>query len=124
MLFNSYEFIFAFLPLTFFVYFWLNNTGRQTTGKVFLVAASLFFYSWWNVLYLPLIVGSILFNYFVGLRLCSDSNARSENRKGKFLLAFSIAANLSLLGYFKYADFFIENVNSFAGVDVLSLIHI
>ena len=118
MLFNSYEFIFAFLPLTFFVYFWLNSTGKQTAGKVFLVAASLFFYSWWNVLYLPLIVGSILFNYFVGLRLCSDSNAEPENRKGKILLAFSIAANLSLLGYFKYADFFIENVNSFAGADI------
>lgn len=121
MLFNSYEFIFAFLPVTFFVYFWLNNSDRRKAGKVFLVAASLFFYSWWNIVYLPLIVGSILFNYFMGVRLCSNPVVESEKRNHKILLAFSIACNLSLLGYFKYSDFFIENINSTVGTDISML---
>ncbi|MGE4445005.1 MAG: MBOAT family protein, partial [Candidatus Altimarinota bacterium] len=47
MLFNSYEFIFAFLPLTFFIYFFLLHKRLVTGAKGFLVFASLFFYSWW-----------------------------------------------------------------------------
>ncbi|MGD9718826.1 MAG: MBOAT family protein, partial [Sulfurimonadaceae bacterium] len=60
MLFNSYEFIFMFLPFTFFIYFFLLSKRLVTGAKGFLVFASLFFYSWWNVLYLPLILSSML----------------------------------------------------------------
>jgi cellulose synthase/poly-beta-1,6-N-acetylglucosamine synthase-like glycosyltransferase len=60
MLFNSYEFIFAFLPLTFFIYFFLLNKRLIVGAKGFLVFASLFFYSWWNIAYLPLILISML----------------------------------------------------------------
>lgn len=62
MLFNSYIFIFCFLPLTFAVYFHLLHRRLIVPAKGFLVFASLFFYSWWNIDYLPLILGSILFN--------------------------------------------------------------
>jgi D-alanyl-lipoteichoic acid acyltransferase DltB (MBOAT superfamily) len=84
---------------------------RLITGaKGFLVFASLFFYSWWNVLYLPLILSSMLFNYVVGNSLNkSEDKIKSFSRKS--ILIFGIGANLSLLGYFKYADFFIENFN-------------
>ncbi|MFH0709447.1 MAG: MBOAT family protein, partial [Pseudomonadota bacterium] len=51
MLFNSYEFIFFFLPITFFVYFWLNKKRLTQASKAWLVFASLFFYSWWNIIY-------------------------------------------------------------------------
>jgi D-alanyl-lipoteichoic acid acyltransferase DltB (MBOAT superfamily) len=110
MLFNSYEFIFAFLPIVFFIYFYLNSKRLVVGAKGFLVFASLFFYSWWNILYLPLILSSMLFNYIMGNSLNkSEDKIKSFSRKS--LLIFGIVANLSLLGYFKYADFFIENFN-------------
>ena len=66
MLFNSYEFIFIFLPLSFFIYFYLLEKRLITGAKGFLVFASLSFYSWWNISYLPLTLTSMLFNYIVG----------------------------------------------------------
>jgi len=121
MLFNSYEFIFIFLPLTFFIYFFLLNKRLLIGAKGFLVFASLFFYSWWNVAYLPLILISMLFNYVIGNSLNSNFNKVKIHKKT--LLTFGIVANLSLLGYFKYADFFISNINNFANthIDLLSL---
>jgi alginate O-acetyltransferase complex protein AlgI len=113
MLFNSYEFIFIFLPVTFFVYFYLNKKKLTELAKAWLFLSSLFFYSWWNINYLPIILGSILFNYFVGLSLNLSSGAEKIcsvfNRRS--ILIFGIILNLSLLGYFKYVDFFIENIN-------------
>jgi D-alanyl-lipoteichoic acid acyltransferase DltB (MBOAT superfamily) len=76
LLFNSYEFIFAFLPITFFVYFYLNHKKLTIASKGFLVFSSLFFYSWWNVAYLPIILSSMLFNYVVG------NNLNKENFRG------------------------------------------
>jgi alginate O-acetyltransferase complex protein AlgI len=109
MLFNSYEFILLFLPLTFLVYFFLLGKRLVTGARGFLVFASLFFYSWWNIAYLPLILGSILFNYVVGNSLSIKSGKDRVPRKA--LLALGILSNLAVLGYFKYADFFIENFN-------------
>lgn len=109
MLFNSYEFIFLFLPITFFVYFYLNTKRLIEASKAFLVFSSLFFYSWWNIIYLPLILGSVLFNYIIGVSLSKRSDHTQIIKKQ--LLAFGIIFNIFLLGYFKYADFFIHNVN-------------
>ena len=78
-------------------------------AKGFLVFASLFFYSWWNIAYLPLILISMLFNYVVGNSLNDNHHYIKVSKKS--LLTFGIVANLSLLGYFKYSDFFIENFN-------------
>lgn len=116
MLFNSYEFIFAFLPLTFFIYFYLLHKRLITGAKGFLVFASLFFYSWWNVIYLPLILASMIFNYVIGTSLGKDSEHRKVNKKQ--LLSIGIVSNLMLLGYFKYTDFFIENFNLFSGTNI------
>ena len=101
MLFNSYEFIFIFLPITFFIYFYLNSKKLTTLAKIFLVFSSLFFYSWWNINYLPLILLSIIINFFVGEYIYQK----------KYLLYIGVLFNLGLLGYFKYMDFFIENIN-------------
>lgn len=109
MLFNSYIFIFAFLPLSFFIYFFLLEKRLITGAKGFLVFASLFFYSWWNIIYLPLILTSMLFNYIVGNSL--NTNFKKIRIHKKSLLTFGVLANLSLLGYFKYTDFFLENFN-------------
>ena len=110
MLFNSYAFIFAFLPITFFIYFYLNHKRLTEASKGFLVFSSLFFYSWWNIAYLPIILSSMLFNYIIGNTLNKSKKDRARFSK-KSLLVFGIVANLTLLGYFKYSDFFIENFN-------------
>lgn len=109
MLFNSHEFIFIFLPFTFFIYFYLLNQRLVTGAKGFLVFASLFFYSWWNITYLPLILSSMLFNYVIGNSL--NENFKKVKVSKKTLLTFGILVNISLLAYFKYTDFFIENFN-------------
>lgn len=122
MLFNSYEFIFLFLPITFFIYFYLNKKHLTEISKGFLVFSSLFFYSWWNIAYLPLILISMLFNYVIGNQL-----SRYEQKKRccsrKKLLAIGVIFNLGLLGYFKYSDFFIENFNTVFSTDI-SLLHL
>ena len=110
MLFNSYEFIFFFLPITFFIYFYLNKKRLTEISKGFLVFASLFFYSWWNITYLPLILVSMLVNYIVGIEL-SRHTEKKRNYSPKMLLAAGVVFNLGLLGYFKYSDFFIFNFN-------------
>ncbi len=110
MLFNSYEFIFFFLPITFFIYFYLNSKRLTEAAKAFLVFASLFFYAWWNVKYLPLILVSMLVNYSIGRELAAHRRRR-RSYSAKKLLAAGIAFNLGLLGYFKYTDFFIANLN-------------
>ncbi|MGJ0495353.1 MBOAT family protein, partial [Aliarcobacter cryaerophilus] len=69
MLFNSYEFIFLFLPITFILYFYLLSQRLILGAKIFLVVASLFFYGYWNFSYVPLILLSIFVNYGVGLSL-------------------------------------------------------
>ncbi len=112
MLFNSYVFIFAFLPITFFIYFWLNKKRFTYASKAWMVFASLFFYSWWNIIYLPLILGSILFNFSIGTiisRIPTASSSRGISRKA--VLVFGIIADILLLSYFKYMDFFILNLN-------------
>lgn len=115
MLFNSYEFLLLFLPITFFVYFYLNSKKLITLSKIFLVVASLFFYSWWNPIYLPLILGSMIFNFYIG-----QSLGRKSTKK---MLTFGIVGNVTLLGYFKYTDFFIENFNWALNKDV-ELLHL
>ncbi|PHR59468.1 MAG: membrane-bound O-acyltransferase family protein [Arcobacter sp.] len=109
MLFNSYEFIFLFLPLSFFIYFFLLEKRLITGAKGFLVFASLFFYSWWSIAYLPLILSSMLFNYIVGNSL--NENFKKVRIHKKSLLTFGVISNLALLGYFKYTNFFLENFN-------------
>ena len=113
MLFNSHEFIFVFLPITFFVYFYLNHKRLIDASKGFLVCSSLFFYSWWNIAYLPIIVVSMTFNFVIGRCLNKTCNNRGKGFSRKLILIFGVILNLSLLGYFKYADFFIENINMF-----------
>jgi len=124
MLFNSYEFIFLFLPITFILYFWLNYKRLTYASKAWMVFASLFFYSWWNILYLPLILGSILFNFTIGTsisRMGNTPNKKAVSRKA--VLIAGIAANIALLGFFKYMDFFIANANVILGAH-LDLLHI
>ena len=116
MLFNSYIFIFAFLPITFSIYFILAKYKSGEMAISFLVIASLFFYGWWNPIYLALIILSISVNYFVGEAIVR-SRTISKNRHTKALFISGLLFNLGLLAYFKYANFIIENTNTFLGLD-------
>lgn len=109
------------MPITFFVYFYLNRKRLTEASKGWLVVSSLFFYSWWNVVYLPLILVSMVFNFAIGTALTKDQEHKKVPKKQ--LLTVGIAGNVGLLGYFKYSDFFIENVNVLFGSDV-PLLHL
>ena len=113
MLFNSFEYIFLFLPAVFFLYFLLNRVRYATAAKLFLIGASLFFYSWWDLSYLYIILLSVFFNFAVGSLISRDT--LFSDRTKKVLLIAGVAANLAMLGYFKYSDFFLENINHALG---------
>ena len=118
MLFNSYEFIYLFLPATLFIYFVLNKNRLTVASNAWLLFASLAFYSWWNVKYLPLILVSILFNYTIGYLLVEHDERKKQNITKKAIFIFGLVGNIAFLGYFKYMDFFIGNVNSFFKTDL------
>ena len=125
MIFSSWQFILVFLPFSFFVYFWLNYKRLVIAGKVWLVVASLFFYAYWNIKYLPLILVSIFLNFAIGTGL-AQAHEQSLHREQKIrhrinrkvVLATGITANLLLLGYYKYTDFLLGNVNLIFGTDL------
>jgi D-alanyl-lipoteichoic acid acyltransferase DltB (MBOAT superfamily) len=116
LLFNSYEFLFAFLPATCLVYFALNRWVPGRAGLMWLFAASCFFYGWWDWRYLPLLAGSIVVNYAIGRVL--QRKAGNQDRSGP-ILRVGVIANLALLGYFKYADFFVTNLDALTGANWL-----
>ncbi|MCC0177340.1 MBOAT family protein [Waterburya agarophytonicola K14] len=111
MLFNSFEFIFLFLPVTLIVFFLLGKRKKYIKQQIpilWLVLASLFFYGWWKPLNLPLIILSIVINYSLGHLL---GNVLEKTTVKKAIIFFGIMFNLGLICYFKYANFFVRNVN-------------
>jgi len=113
MLFNSYPFIFFFLPITLVVYYQFSGRGYLRAALAWLVLASLFFYGWWNPVYVFLLVGSIAFNYWTAGLMEKVTRPGLVGRKG--ILIFGIVWNLGLLGFFKYANFFIDSLNFVMG---------
>ena len=118
MLFNSAEYLLAFLPLSFFLYFQLTRRKLLLAGRASLVLASLFFYGWWNPANLWLILFSIIVNFAVGRRLTVKLTGTDGKTRRKLILLGGIAFNLGLLAYFKYADFVVGNLNGLMGSDL------
>jgi alginate O-acetyltransferase complex protein AlgI len=116
MLFNSYEFILIFLPLTLAVFALLGGRGGGRPALAWLTLASLFFYGWWNPIYLILLLASLTANYVIGSALAAQAE-RSGGTGDKPLLIAGIIGNLAVLGYYKYANFFLDNVNALSGSD-------
>jgi alginate O-acetyltransferase complex protein AlgI len=114
MLFNSFPFILVFLPITLAVYFLADRLPDKRWALVWLLAASLFFYGWWSPANLWIIIASICFNYFTAMRVIRPA----PQPRRKWYLGMGIAANLSLLGYFKYANFLIANYAALSGTTV------
>ncbi len=117
MLFNSYPFIFIYLPVVLAGFFWLTPQSHRLAA-LWLAAASLFFYGWWNPAFVGLLLASIIFNYSAGYLI---GHLREKGRSLPWLVG-GLTINLLLLGYFKYANFFVENANGlgagFTAIDI------
>lgn len=107
MLFNSYIFVLFFLPLCLIGYFGCNHFGKRTLGKIFLLGMSLWFYGYFHGEYLLLIISSILCNYFFYLLLRKNTGIG----KRRCFLVLALLLNVGILFYFKYFNFFLENMN-------------
>lgn len=107
MLFNSYIFLFLFLPAALLGYFFLNHYGKYVFAEYFLILMSLWFYAYFNISYLPIIVCSMILNYILARFM-----VRQSDRKIKFIfLIVGCVSNIGILFYYKYMGFFIENLN-------------
>lgn len=113
MLFNSYIFIFIFLPLVLAGWYFLNSRKAYTAAKFYLAGMSLWFYGYFNTYYLAIIVISILGNYLLSF-LMKFSRSKITSRLG---LTAGLLFNFGFLFYFKYYDFFFENINVVFGTD-------
>ena len=110
MLFNSLGFIFVFLPSVVMGYYFIGSSISRFWAIIFLVFASLIFYAWWNPVYIILLIVSMAFNYYVGFKVFQKTDKRA-----KIWLVFGIIVNLGAIGYFKYFNFFIDNINIVLG---------
>ena len=114
MLFNSVEFLFGFLPIALVIFYLLARFASRDSAMYWLVFASLVFYAWWNWHYVFLIIFSIGFNFYFG-QLIGRLNLDGRSGLARHAMLLGVAVNLGLLGYFKYADFFISNLNFLFG---------
>lgn len=103
MLFNSIDFA-IFLPIVFFLYWFIANKNLKLQNLL-IVSASYLFYGWWDWRFLSLILFSTLIDFSIGVRLSKEENIS----KRKILLWISIFVNLGFLGFFKYYNFFLDN---------------
>lgn len=113
MLFNSYFFLFLFLPLALAGWFLLNRCRQYKLAQGFLIGMSLWFYAYYNVSFLWVITGSCIFNYGISALLFRKNTPRSR----KIFLIAGCLGNLGALGYFKYCNFFLENINTLFHAD-------
>lgn len=113
MLFNSNIFIVLFLPLSLIGWYGLQNLKNPVWARLFLIGMSLWFYGYYNPWYLLILIGSLLINQ--GISTALERVAGKQQRK--FLLIAGLAANIGLLFYFKYFNFFVDNCNFFLHTD-------
>ena len=116
MLFNSYIFLFGFLPISLLATYLLGR-WRQRAAKIALTVLSLGFYAWWRPIHLPLLLFSIVFNFFVGGAI-QDARAAGRARAVKAWLIGGILVDVGMLGWFKYAFFVSENLRWATGLDL------
>ena len=111
MLFNSYPFLLIFLPLTLLVFYGLRGFGRLGASVVSLTLASIAFYAYWKPQDTVILLGSIVFNYFVSKAMVHAAESRS-----RLLLLAGVCGNLGVLFYFKYFNFIAANLTAVAGL--------
>lgn len=117
MLFNSYEFLYFFLPTTLVVFFALSGFNHVKAAAAWLALVSIFFYGYWSPRYVILLLASIAINFAAGHAIARFQNA-AQPKAAQRILVLALIANLGALGYFKYANFFIDSINSVAHADL------
>ncbi len=110
MLFSSISFLYYFFPVVLLAYFLVPDKLKNLT----LFLASLVFYGWGEPKYVFLMLFMILLGFILGILIEKYQN----QRLGGFFLALAVFLDIAVLGYFKYADFFIENFNRVTGLEV------
>ena len=120
MLFNSYIFIFLFLPITLFGYFLFNHFKLNVLSKIWLILASLFFYGYFNVSYLWIIISSVFFNFAIS-KLFNTTFLNNQYILKKILFVLGLTVNISLLFFYKYLDFIFKCTNELFGTDIVYL---
>lgn len=118
MLFSSIEFVFCFLPLTLAGFVLLRARAGIVAAQLWLVGASLVFYGWWDIRYVPLLLASIAFNFAFG-RLLGDRGRGPVGRR--VLLGLGVGFNVGLIGIFKYLHFFANTALWAAGAQTRML---
>lgn len=116
MIFSTYQFILIFLPITFSGYFVLHHLKMQSAAKLWLVLASFYFYAQGSADFFPFFLGSVVANYVLGSTLSKLQGVEHRIERA-CILTVGVLANCALLGYYKYTDFFLMNVNRIAGTD-------
>ena len=116
MLFNSYNFIFLFLPVAVGGFFLLGRLATRRVALTWLMLGSLVFYGAWKPVYLALLLFSMCFNFCMGLLAGGRVSDAPIFRRG--MLTVGVCVNLGLLGYFKYANFFVDQVNGLFGLHI------
>ena len=110
MLFNSYDFLFLFLPVVLAGYFLLGRTKKNGLANVWLIFASLVFYAYWDWQFLPVLLVSMIGNYFFAGRIQTAFAAGCRRACHRWFL-LGIAFDLGMLGYYKYMSFFVKNLD-------------
>ncbi len=118
MLFNSYEFIFLYLPIVLVGYFYLAKRDHAY-GILWLTLASVFFYAYWSASYVFLLLASVAFNFLAGTLIARM--VQQEKKRALLVLRLAIISNLLLLGYYKYANFFIDTFSETLGIKPLGI---
>ncbi|MDD6484983.1 MAG: MBOAT family protein [Clostridiales bacterium] len=114
MIFSSYKFIFLFFPIVFAVYALLRKFEKLNAMKVWLIIASLFFYGFGDIRFFPILLFTALFNFVI-----SRAVQKGKKPVKQLAMALGVAENLGLLFYFKYSNFFLENVNRVIGTNFM-----
>ena len=115
MLFSSYEYLAFFLPIVVVIFHWLRARQFVQLSFFFLTFASFVYYAWWNPRDLPILLGSISFNWWLGRVILTSQGKRTKQR---LLLYTGCLFNFVLLAYFKYVGFLVDNVNYFGGTEI------
>ncbi len=126
MLFNSYYFLIYFLPIVLIIYYLARHKASVSASEkmplwhnlslVVLIVASFVFYAYDNVYYLTLLAGSILINWFMAY-IMNKTASTEKDKLRKALLIIGILIDVGVIFYFKYYDFFIENMNALFKAD-------
>ena len=106
MVFSSIEFIFGFMPVLLLGFFLIERTFGFAGSRIWLILGSLFYYGWWEPKYVLLILASLAVNFVIGQRILES--------RSKALLTIGVIINLAALGYFKYTNFLVYNINAVA----------